>query len=51
MEESPSHMLDDCAAYNDLRVGLCPLLSQSDRAVFLRRAVTHRKALKQKLEL
>ena len=51
VEESPSHMLDDCAAYNDLRVGLCPLLSQSDRAVFLRRAVTHRKVLEQKLEL
>ena len=49
VEESPSHMLDDCAAYSDIRVGLSPLLSQSDRAVFLRQAVTRRKALEQKL--
>ena len=49
VEESPKHILEDCAAYSDLRVGLSPLLSQSDRAVFLHQAVTRRKALEQKL--
>ena len=49
VEESPSQMLEDCAVYRDLRVGLSPLLSQSNRAIFLRQAVSCRKALEQKL--
>ena len=49
VEESPSHMLEDCAVYRDLRVGLSPLLSQGNREIFLRQAITCRKALDQKL--
>ena len=49
VEESPIHMLEECAAYSDLRVGLNPLLSQQDRAVFLRQAVNRRKLLELKL--
>ena len=49
VEESPIHMLEECAAYRDLRVGLSPLLSQRERAVFLRQAVNRRKLLELKL--
>jgi hypothetical protein len=48
-EESPKHILEYCAAYSDLRVGLNPLQCQMDRAVFLRQAVTRRKHLERKL--
>ena len=49
VEESPKHILEDCAAYSSLRVGLNPLQSRQDRAVFLRQAVNHRKYLEKKL--
>ena len=49
VEESPGHMLESCTAYSDIRFGMDPLLSQSDRAVFLRQTVTRRKLLEQKL--
>ena len=49
VEESPKHILEDCAAYSDYRVGLNPLQSRQDRAVFLRQAVSRRKYLEKKL--
>ena len=48
-DESPNHILEDCVAYSDIRVGLNPLQCQMDRAVFLRQAVSCRKYLERKL--
>ena len=46
--ESPLHLID-CQAYSDLRQGINPEQNYEDRAVYLRKVITRRKALEGKL--
>ena len=48
--ESPVHLLEDCSAYSDLRVGLSPAEVLEDRARFLRAAIARRMKLEDKLK-
>ena len=47
--ETPVHLLEDCSAYSDLRVGLSPTEVLQDRVTFLRSAITRRIKLEDKI--
>ena len=47
--ETPVHLLEDCSAYSDLRVGLNPAEVLQDRATFLRSAIARRIKLEDQL--
>jgi hypothetical protein len=48
--ETPAHLLENCSAYSDLRVGLNPELVLEDRAKFLRTAIARRIKLEDKIK-
>ena len=47
--DTPVHLLEDCSAYSDLRVGLSPTEVLQDRATFLRSAIARRIKLEDKI--